>query len=124
MEVPQARDTISQHQQLIRCFRKSRLPIVYTRFLAGDRKLLWEFSPRLLRHPHSHAMVATQRLYGDVHKTLDSSPPLSTSSRHKPMTSSSTSLATAHSMDEVGRAATWDGHRVFIRHWHGDTNLC
>ena len=35
MEVPQARNTISQHQQLIQHFRKSRLPIVYTRFLAG-----------------------------------------------------------------------------------------
>src|SRR5262245_55351075 len=33
MEVPQARDTIAQHLRLIEHFRKSRLPIAYTRFL-------------------------------------------------------------------------------------------
>lgn len=48
MEVPQARDTIPEHQQLIRFFRKAQLPIVFTRFLAGPtRRLLWEFSPKL-----------------------------------------------------------------------------
>jgi nicotinamidase-related amidase len=70
MEVPQARDTIAQHQQLIRCFRKFRLPIVYTRFLAGERRLLWEFSPRLA--PPSRACHAGHvRFYADVHRTLD-----------------------------------------------------
>ena len=43
MEVPQAHDTISQHRQLIDHFRNSRLPIIYTRFLAGpEPRLLWE----------------------------------------------------------------------------------
>jgi nicotinamidase-related amidase len=70
MEVPQARETIHQHQLLIRCFRKSRLPIVYTRFLAGDRRLLWEFSPRLAP-PTLACHAGHERFYADVHKTLD-----------------------------------------------------
>jgi len=70
MEVPQARETISQHQQLIQCFRKSHLPIVYTRFLAGDRRLLWEFSPQL-EPPTLACHAGHQRFYADVHKTLD-----------------------------------------------------
>lgn len=71
MEVPQARETISQHQRLIECFRKSRLPIVYTRFLAGpERRLLWEFSPPLAP-PTLACHAGHQRFYADVHKTLD-----------------------------------------------------
>jgi nicotinamidase-related amidase len=71
MEVPQARETIPQHQQLIQCFRKFRLPIVYTRFLAGaERRLLWEFSPRLAP-PTLACHAGHQRFYADVHKTLD-----------------------------------------------------
>ena len=72
MEVPQARDTISQHQQLIQHFRKSRLPVVYTRFLAGpDRRLLWEFSPKLAP-PILACHAGHKRFYTDVHKTLES----------------------------------------------------
>ena len=71
MEVPQARETIPQHQQLIQYFRKSRLPIVYTRFLAGsERRLLWEFSPRLAP-PTLACHAGHQRFYADIHKTLD-----------------------------------------------------
>jgi nicotinamidase-related amidase len=71
MEVPQARDTISQHQQLIRHFRKSRLPIIYTRFLAGpNRRLLWEFSPKLAP-PILACHAGHKRFYVDVHKTLE-----------------------------------------------------
>ena len=71
MEVPQARDTISQHQQLIQHFRKSRLPIIYTRFLAGpDRRLLWEFSPKLAP-PTLACHAGHKRFYADVHKTLE-----------------------------------------------------
>src|SRR5688572_32270674 len=70
MEVPQARDTIPQHQQLIACFRKLRLPIVYTRFLAGSERLLWEFSPKLAP-PTLACHAGHQRFYADIHKTLD-----------------------------------------------------
>ena len=71
MEVPQARDTISQHQQLIQHFRKNRLPIVYTRFLAGsERRLLWEFSPKLAP-PILACHAGHKRFYADIHKTLE-----------------------------------------------------
>jgi nicotinamidase-related amidase len=71
MEVPQARDTIPQHQQLIQYFRKSHLPIVYTRFLAGsERRLLWEFSPQLAP-PTLACHAGHERFYADIHKTLD-----------------------------------------------------
>jgi nicotinamidase-related amidase len=71
MEVPQARDTIPQHRQLIDCFRRHRFPIVYTRFLAGDQpRLLWEFSPKLAP-PTLACHAGHERYYADVHKTLD-----------------------------------------------------
>jgi nicotinamidase-related amidase len=71
MEVPPARDTISQHQQIIQLFRKSRLPIVYTRFLAGpERRLLWEFSPKLAP-PTLACHAGHKRFYADIHKTLE-----------------------------------------------------
>lgn len=71
MEVPQARDAIPQHLQLIQCFRKAHLPIVYTRFLAGsERSLLWEFSPPL-EPPTLACHAGHQRFYADIHKTLD-----------------------------------------------------
>ena len=71
MEVPQARDTISQHQQLIQLFRKARLLIVYTRFLAGpNHRLLWEFSPKL-GPPILACHAGHKRFYADIHKTLE-----------------------------------------------------
>jgi nicotinamidase-related amidase len=71
MEVPQARDTISQHEQLIQHFRKSRLSIIYTRFLAGpNHRLLWEFSPKLAP-PILACHAGHKRLYADIHKTLE-----------------------------------------------------
>jgi nicotinamidase-related amidase len=71
MEVPQARDTISQHQQLIKYFRQGRLPIVYTRFLAGPKhRLLWEFSPKLAP-PILACHAGHKRFYADIHKTLE-----------------------------------------------------
>ena len=71
MEVPQARDTISQHQQLIQHFRKNSLPIVYTRFLAGSEpRLLWEFSQKLAP-PILACHAGHKRFYSDIHKTLE-----------------------------------------------------
>jgi nicotinamidase-related amidase len=71
MEVPQARDTISQHHQLFHHFRNSRLPIVYTRFLAVPKlRLLWEFSPKLAP-PILACHAGHKRLYADIHQTLE-----------------------------------------------------
>src|SRR5215813_6881872 len=71
MEVPQARDKITQHRQLIEHFRKARLPIVYTRFLAGpEPRLLWEFSPQLAP-PTLACHAGHKRFYADIHKTLE-----------------------------------------------------
>jgi nicotinamidase-related amidase len=70
MEVPQARDTIPQHRQLIDCFRSCRLPVVYTRFLAGERRLLWEFSPSLAP-PTLACHAGHERFYADIHKSVD-----------------------------------------------------
>jgi nicotinamidase-related amidase len=65
-----AKGTLPQHQQLLQCFRTSRLPIVYTRFLAGSERLLWEFSPKLAP-PTLACHAGHQRFYADIHKTLD-----------------------------------------------------
>jgi len=71
MEVPQAKGTIPQHRQLIDCFRRHRLPVVYTRFFAGaEPRLLWEFSPKL-GPPTLACHAGHERFYGDVHKTLE-----------------------------------------------------
>ena len=70
MEVPQARDTIPEQRELIDCFRRRRLPIVYTRFLAGRERLLWEFSPKLAP-PTLACHAGHERFYADVHKSLD-----------------------------------------------------
>jgi nicotinamidase-related amidase len=71
MEVPDARVTIPQHQQLIAAFRKAGLPIIYTRFLAGpSRTLLYEWSPQL-EPPTLACQRGYLRHFADVGKTLD-----------------------------------------------------
>lgn len=71
MEVPDARKTIPQHQQLIAFCRGAKLPIIYTRFLAGpNRTLMWEWSPQL-EPPVLACQRGHQRYYADVDQTLD-----------------------------------------------------
>ena len=71
MEVPDARATIPQHQQLIAFCRKVGLPIIYTRFLAGpNRTLMWEWSPQL-EPPILACQRSHKRYYADVDRTLD-----------------------------------------------------
>jgi nicotinamidase-related amidase len=70
MEVPDARATIPQNQTLIEFFRKANLPIIYTRYLAGDHWLLWNWSPEL-EAPTNACQLGHQRYYTDVDKTLD-----------------------------------------------------
>lgn len=71
MEVPDARQTIPQHQQLLTFFRQAALPIIYTRFLAGPKRtLMWEWSPQL-EPPVLACQRGHQRYYVDVDRTLD-----------------------------------------------------
>ena len=71
MEVPDARQTIPQHQQLLAFFRQAALPIIYTRFLAGPKRtLMWEWSPQL-EPPVLACQRGYQRYYADVGRTLD-----------------------------------------------------
>jgi nicotinamidase-related amidase len=71
MEVPDARKTIPQHQQLISFSRSASIPIIYTRFLAGpNRTLMWEWSPQL-EPPVLACQRSHQRYYPDVERTLE-----------------------------------------------------
>lgn len=71
MEVPDARETIAQHQQLIALCRKVGIPIIYTRFLAGPKPtLLWEWSPQL-KPPILACQRGHKRYYEDLDRTLE-----------------------------------------------------
>lgn len=71
MEVPDARKTIPQHQQLLSVCRRAGLPVIYTRFLASPtRTLMWEWSPQL-EAPTLACHRGHQRYYADVDGTLD-----------------------------------------------------
>lgn len=48
LEVPDARETIGIHQQLLSWFRERSRPVVFTRFVAGpNRTLMWDWSPAI-----------------------------------------------------------------------------
>jgi nicotinamidase-related amidase len=71
MEVPDARQTIPQHQQLIDFCRNAGIPIIYTRFLAGPKRtLMWEWSPQL-EPPVLACQRGHQRYYADMDRSLD-----------------------------------------------------
>ena len=71
MEVPDARDTIPQHKQLIAFCRKTGIPIIYTRYLAtANPSLIWEWSPQL-EEPLLACKPGHERYYADVDRTLD-----------------------------------------------------
>jgi len=71
MEVPDARVTIPQHQELLAFCRESSIPIIYTKFVAGPKwTLMWEWSPQLAP-PIWACQRAHRRLYDDVGKELD-----------------------------------------------------
>lgn len=71
MEVPDARQTIVQHRQLIDFFRQAGLPIIYTRFLSGpNRTLMYEWSPQM-EPPLLACRRGHKRYYADVDRTLD-----------------------------------------------------
>ena len=71
MEVPDARVTIPQHQELLAFCREFGIPIIYTKFVAGPKRtLMWEWSPQL-EPPIWACQRAYRRLYHDVGKELD-----------------------------------------------------
>jgi len=71
MEVPDARVTIPQHQELLAFCRETGIPIIYTKFVAGPKRtLMWEWSPQL-EPPICACQRAHRRLYDDVGKELD-----------------------------------------------------
>ena len=73
MEVPQSRDTIAVHRQLIDFCREREVLILYTKFVAGPgRALIWEWSP-VLAPPVYCCWKGHQRYYEDVGKELDCS---------------------------------------------------
>jgi nicotinamidase-related amidase len=73
LEVPQARQTVSVHQELIAFCREREIPIIYTKFLAGPgRTLIWEWSP-MLAPPICCCWKGHRRYYEDVRRELDCS---------------------------------------------------
>jgi nicotinamidase-related amidase len=66
LEVPDARETIDVHRDLLRWFRDRRRPVVFTRFVAGPLPtLLWKWSP-VIAPPVCCCWPGFMRGYGDV----------------------------------------------------------
>jgi nicotinamidase-related amidase len=73
LEVPEARATIATHQTLLAACRGRRIPVIYTKFVAGpERTLVWEWSP-VLAPPVCCCWKGFLRRYEDVGKELDCS---------------------------------------------------
>ncbi len=71
LEVPDARETIDVHLELIGWFRERRRPIVFTRFIAGPSPtLMWNWSPQIAP-PVCACWPGFQRSYGDVEGERD-----------------------------------------------------
>ena len=72
LEVPQSRDTIPVHRRLLEFCRTWRVPVLYTKFVAGPRRtLIWEWSPVLA--PPVCCWKGHRRYYEDVDRELDCS---------------------------------------------------
>jgi nicotinamidase-related amidase len=66
LEVPDARETIDAHLQLLGWFRARRRPIVFTRFIAGPAPtLMWKWSPAIAP-PTRCCWPGIRREYGDI----------------------------------------------------------
>ncbi len=73
LEVPQSRDTIPVHRRLIAFCRERRVPVLYTKFVAGPRRtLIWEWSS-VLAPPVCCCWKGHRRSYEDVSRELDCS---------------------------------------------------
>ena len=66
LEVPDARETIDVHRELLGWFRERRRPVVFTRFVAGPSPtLMWKWSP-VIAPPVRCCWPGIMRSYGDV----------------------------------------------------------
>lgn len=71
LEVPDARETIEVHQELIGWFRGRRRPVVFTRFVAGPKPtLVWNWSP-VIAPPTCCCWPGFMRTYQDVEGERD-----------------------------------------------------
>ena len=71
LEVPDARETIDVHLELLDWFRSRRRPVVFTRFVAGpSRTLMWNWSPQIAP-PVCCCWPGFMRAYGDVEGERD-----------------------------------------------------
>jgi nicotinamidase-related amidase len=71
LEVPDARETIDVHLELLGWFRARSRPVVFTRFIAGpSRTLVWNWSPQLAP-PVCSCWPGFMRTYGDVEGERD-----------------------------------------------------
>jgi nicotinamidase-related amidase len=66
LEVPDARETIDVHLELLGWFRERQWPVVFTRFIAGPSPtLMWNWSPQIAP-PVCCCWPGFQRSYGDI----------------------------------------------------------
>jgi nicotinamidase-related amidase len=71
LEVPDARETIEVHRELLDWFRAQNRPVVFTRFTAGpSRTLMWNWSPQIAP-PVCCCWPGFQRAYGDIEGERD-----------------------------------------------------
>lgn len=70
LEVPQARDTIAANQKMIAMARKLDMPVIFTKFVSGPKRvLLWNWSPQI---PENNCCVrGFRRYYPEVDKQQD-----------------------------------------------------
>jgi nicotinamidase-related amidase len=71
LEVPEARETLDVHRELLGWFRARQRPVVFTRFIAGpSRTLMWNWSPQIAP-PVCCCWPGFQRTYGDIEGERD-----------------------------------------------------
>ena len=70
MEVPDARKTIGPIQELIKMARQKKMPVIYTKFVAGPKRtFLWEWSPQI---PDDNCCIrGYKRRYRDAEGELE-----------------------------------------------------
>ena len=71
LEVPDARETIDAHLELLGWFRARHRPVVFTRFIAGPSPtLMWNWSPQIAP-PTCSCWPGFRRAYGDIEGERD-----------------------------------------------------
>jgi nicotinamidase-related amidase len=71
LEVPDARETIDVHRELLEWFRERKRPVVFTRFVAGPTPtLMWKWSP-VIAPPVCCCWPGFMRNYADIEGERD-----------------------------------------------------